>query len=227
MKINMKARRNPGGGSICPRSKSGHFPAPRSQQRGIESRLGNLRTLAVWALFLTILIPAAAQPRETRFSISPQRVTDALIAAGVPVASHQVRFLSPVSANVADSAVQVMSVAKWTGDALKVELRCQDHRACLPFYVLLNAGTADTPGPTIGSTATASPKTLEVPVKQVLMRDGDPATLVFENTTLRITLPVICLQSGNRGQKIRVSSKDRKHFFKAEIVDLGLLKATL
>jgi hypothetical protein len=104
---------------------------------------------------------------------------------------------------------------------LKVELRCHDHRACLPFYVLLNAGTADAPGPT------ATPQTLEVPVKQALMRDGDPATLVFENTALRITLPVICLQSGNRGQKIRVSSKDRKHFFKAEIVDLGLLRATL
>jgi flagella basal body P-ring formation protein FlgA len=59
------------------------------------------------------------------------------------------------------------------------------------------------------------------------MHDGDPATLVFDNSRLRISLPVICLQSGSRGQTIRVESRDHKRFFKAKIVESGLLKATL
>lgn len=190
----------------------------------------NLNRRACWLpLLLMISAAATAQPRESRFSISSQRVAEALAAAGVRVTAGQVRFLSPVSATGNDSGLEVMNVATWTGDTRKAELRCHDRRACLPFYVLLaSSGTADAHARTSGTGAVpqdgaASP----TPSQQILMRDGDRATLVFEESALRITLPVICLQSGNRGQKIRVVSADHKRFFTAEIVESGLLRATL
>lgn len=191
---------------------------------------GNLKTLACGLLLLAPFV-AAAQPRDPGFSISSQRVAQALGQAGVPVTPGQVRFLSKVSATSKDYGLQVINVAKWTGDTWKAELRCRDHGTCLPFYVLLSSRwAADTSGQTLAPETGTSPQgrdLLPIPAKQILMRDGDPATLVFESSTLRITVPVICLQSGNRGQRIRVVSTDHKRFFKAEIVEPGLLKATL
>jgi len=191
----------------------------------------NLNRGACWLLLLLMISAAAtAQPRESRFAISSQRVAEALAAAGLQVSAGQVKFLSPVSATGNDSGLQVMNVATWTGGTRKAELRCHDRRACLPFYVLLTSPrTADMHDRT-STSGTGSPQpgaASPTPSQQILMRDGDRATLVFEESALRITLPVICLQSGNRGQKIRVVSADHKRFFTAEIVESGLLRATL
>ena len=173
------------------------------------------------ACCLLLLGTSALAEKRPRFDVSPQRVAAALAAAGVSATAGQVRFLDPVTALVQDPRLQVVRVGNWTGGALKAELRCHDHRACLPFYVLLGGGTADAQGGTPQKGVTDS---LD---KSALMRDGDPATLLFEGSTLRISMPVICLQSGNRGQTIRVASTDHKRFFSAEIVGSGLLKAAL
>lgn len=193
------------------------------------SKQANLQALAVWLLLLTP-ISAFAAP-AARFAISEQRVAEALNAAGVPATSSQVKFLSPVSSALQDSDLEVMHVTSWGGDTTKVELRCHDHRACLPFYVLLrNAGAAAAHGQSSTSqtaSSQASGRVVPIPATQIIMRNGDPATLVFEDSALRITMPVICLESGGRGQKIRVVSTDHKRYFRAEIVQAGLLRASL
>jgi hypothetical protein len=189
----------------------------------------NLRLLAWWLLVLAA-IPASAAPPEARFAISLQRVTAALRSAGVPATSAQVKFLSPVSSITENSDLDVVNVSTWTGNRTKVELRCHDHRACLPFYVLLSqTGTAEVRGAhsIIAAANSGSSSLIPVSAAQMVIRNGDPATLVFEGTALRITLPVICLEGGGRGQKIRVVSTDHKRFFKAEVVQAGLLRATL
>ncbi len=188
----------------------------------------NLRTIA-W-LWLMVAGMAVAQPRDARVPVSSQRVAEALAAAGISATPTQVRFLSPVSAS-RDSGLEVVSVAHW-GNTLKAELRCHDHSACLPFYVLLNGNsqTADAlPKESSAQAASsqAAGAAVPIPAQEILMRDGDRATLVFENAAIRITLPVICLQSGNRGQKIRVVSADHKRFFTGEILEPGLLRAAL
>jgi len=58
-----------------------------------------------------------------------------------------------------------------------------------------------------------------------LMRSGDHVSMVFADKALRISIPVICLQSGGRGQTIRVSSEDHKRFFKAEVIGPRMLRA--
>lgn len=189
----------------------------------------NLQSLVSW-LLLAVSIPSAIAQPEARFAISPQRVVEALTSAGVPATSAQVRFLSPVSSTLENSDLDVVNVSTWTGNRTKVELRCHDHRACLPFYVLLShAGTAEARG-AASTSSSASPRSggpVSIPAAPAVISNGDSATLVFENAAIRITMPVICLESGSRGQKIRVVSTDRKRFFKAEVVQAGLLKATL
>lgn len=164
-----------------------------------------------------------------RYAISANRVAEALVASGVPVTTEHVRLLSAVSARDRDPSLRVIKVMKWSDNSFKAELRCRDQGACLPFYVLLTGNhEADTLNPAAhGGSERQGLADFLAPGKPALLRDGDPATLIFENSALRITLPVICLQSGNRGETIRVTSKDRKRFFKAQIIAPGLLKAAL
>jgi hypothetical protein len=187
--------------------------------------------LAIVAI-VGIIIPATAQtPREDRIAISPERVASAMAEAGWKVSPGQVKLLSQLSFAARDTWLQVVRVTHWQENTLKVELRCHDPRACLPFYVLINqGGTADKPGQTLSTDSESHPgqrhSELETTVEKPLMRSGDPATLTFRDRGLSITMPVICLQSGSQGQMIRVASADHKRFYKAEIVGPGLLKAT-
>jgi Chaperone for flagella basal body P-ring formation len=179
------------------------------------------------ATLLGITIPAAAQTHG-RIAITPQRVANAMSDAGWKVSPGQVKLLSQVTTS-RDTWLQVVQVKHWQGDQLKVELRCHDPRACLPFYVLVNeGGKADKAGLTAEAGVDAGGKqpVVETPTEKPLIRSGDPATLKFADKGLSITMPVICLENGQRGQRIRVASADHKRFYKAEIVGPGLLKAT-
>jgi hypothetical protein len=187
-----------------------------------------IRTLGS-LLLLSILVPRAVGGESSaRFPLSSQGVAEAMAALGVQVAAAQVRFLSQVTAVGPNSSLEVINLAKWSEDRLRVELRCHDPRVCLPFYVLVQGGTAAM-SDAISALVGPIPRRdiFRSPRKQILMRNGDQATLMFEGHTVRITMPVICLENGDRGQTIRVTSTDRKQFFKAEIVRSGLLKVTL
>lgn len=177
---------------------------------------------------LGIVISVAAQTQPNRIAITPQRVANAMSDAGWKVTAGQVKLLSQVT-TTQDTWLQVVQVTHWQGDKLKVELRCHDPRACLPFYVLINEGAmADKAGLRSDVNADAGGKhsPVEMPTEKPLIRSGDPATLKFADKGLSISMPVICLENGQRGQRIRVASADHKRFYKAEIVGPGLLKAT-
>jgi hypothetical protein len=61
----------------------------------------------------------------------------------------------------------------------------------------------------------------------VLVAAGKPAKLVVETATLRLTALVTPLESGVKGQLIRVRNLDTQRVLKAEVVGEGLLQAKL
>jgi flagella basal body P-ring formation protein FlgA len=61
----------------------------------------------------------------------------------------------------------------------------------------------------------------------VLVTAGKPAKLVVETATLRMTALVTPLQSGVKGQLIRVRNPDTQRVFEAEVVGRDLLQAEL
>jgi hypothetical protein len=67
--------------------------------------------------------------------------------------------------------------------------------------------------------ATSSPR--------VLVAAGKPAKLVVETATLRLTALVTPLQSGVKGQLIRVRNQDTHRVLEAEVVGVDLLQAAL
>jgi len=167
------------------------------------------------------LAATASAPTE-HFTVSPVQVQGALAAAGLKAGLAQIEFLSEVRTASDHAALEVVNTSK-RAKAAMVKMRCRDSHQCLPFYVLVHqpqAGAKVDPADDRSSLADATPFPR-------LMRSGEPAILILENADYRISLPVVCLQNGTRGQRIRVASKDHKRFFEGEIVGSGLLKGNL
>jgi len=186
-----------------------------------------------FAGLLLLLVPLAATAGQTpeRFAISTRRIADALASAGLPVPVSQVEFLSEVSAASDHAVLQVVSTTNRGGGTAMVKLRCHDNHECLPFYVVIHRSAARFVNGEAGGTRLqlASERTPLVEDSSFprVIRGGDPAILILENADYRIRVPVICLQNGARGQRIRVASKDHRRFFEGEVVGTGMLKGRL
>ena len=171
-------------------------------------------------------LAARAETQNARFAVSPDQVAQAMRAAGIAAAAERIDFLSPIQTSQPNAALRLISIKPWQGNTLKAELRCSDSKACLPFYVLLRDADSVTDVAVLHKSAepqksaSATPKTHDVHV-------GDAAILIFERQQSRITIRVICDQNGDRGQIIRVASADRKHSYKAEVIEPGLLKGAM
>ena len=167
------------------------------------------------------VMPAAMS--QTRTVIPAQNVADAMLAAGIAVASDQIELLSGVSTAKEGASVRVVSVAKRTDGTVKVKLRCDDNHDCLPFYVLVHGVERVN----VNRSRTDSVQAVAASSPANIIRGGDRATLILETPDSRMSFPVICLQSGVRGQRVRAASPDRKQFYDAEVVAAGILKGTL
>ena len=188
------------------------------------------RRLIFIAVGATLSAHASASPTSERFAISPNRVSYALQQAGVSAKSAQVEFLSPVSSIAQDPLLIVVKVARWRSGNLKALLRCQNNHECLPFYVVLhNQQTAELSHKFLSATLSDAPARQKVENKSTripLVRGGQRATLILRNQNLKITLPVICLANGMRGEIVQLTSPDRKQKYAGEVVQSGLLEGT-
>ena len=188
---------------------------------------GGLAVIAVLAVAPRFACGAA--PAPDRFAVSPRRVSSALQQAGIPAKSSQVEFLSAVSSMAENPQLTVVNVSRWRDGDSKALLRCRNNRECLPFYVVLHGNKATGRiSPSFVNTAQSKQDTELKPkqrsAEKPLVRGGQHATLIIKNQNLQITLPVICLESGKRGETIRLSSPDRKQKYTGEVVEAGLLQ---
>ena len=97
-------------------------------------------------------------------------------------------------------------------------MRCERTSVCLPFLVLLQRDTNRNDDAFSGVQARATKRDL-------LVRTGKKATMVLEAGSMRMTLPVVSLQNGTRGDVVRVISGDRKRIFTARVTGLALVTA--
>ncbi|MGA9798823.1 MAG: flagella basal body P-ring formation protein FlgA [Terriglobales bacterium] len=178
----------------------------------------SFRKIAGVSLFVWLMVLSAeSQSASPRFAVSTARVAQAIAQAGVRVKPSQIDFLLAASSASSTTRLQVVRIARWTKSALKVSLRCRSNVECLPFYVVVRDQTiSENELPVIA-------KNPQPPV----VRGGQLATLVFQTENMQITLPVVCLQNGILGERIRVASPDRKQKFEAEVLEAGLLKKVL
>jgi len=161
-------------------------------------------------------VPAHAE----RTAITPVHITGALTTAGLRVTTGQVESLSPMTSSEPNPKLTATKVEALDANTTKVRLQCERTDVCLPFYVLVHWPEG----------LQRDPKSITQPrilLEPLMVHNGKDATLIFEGQNMRMNMPVLCLQNGVRGQRIRVISKDRKKVFLARVTGPGTLTAAV
>ena len=173
-------------------------------------------------------LPIGAAERPSRLVITIDQVAEALRASGVRATTQEIEPLCTVTAARLNPRLQVVNVEPLDGNSVKARLQCERASICLPFYVVLRWQTHDGLRDSMASwqARTVTGKRRLQP-KEMLVRSGKAATLVFEGQNMRMTLPVTCLQNGARGQRVRVISQDRKKIYLARVTGLGTVSSVL
>jgi hypothetical protein len=153
-------------------------------------------------------------------------IIEAMREKGVIVCAGQVSMLSTIPVRTKHPVLEALKIEQLSADASRVLIRCADRSSCIPFYAVVNglAPNEQTPGELLNGQGAVLQKPASGPV---LVKRGSTATLEIVAPDMLITLPVVCLQNGRQGERIRVSSIDRKKTYLGEIVRPGLLRSRL
>jgi Chaperone for flagella basal body P-ring formation len=187
-----------------------------------------LRAFAiVTLLFFTGKVSLLRADDNGRTLISRERILSALHSSGIPVVPEQMEQLSQITAAEDKPLLRVVSVDVMDGESDKVLLRCEHTNTCLPFYVLVHwehsgEGSLTRHGRPDDDLARSGPNS-----ENFLVRSGKIVKLVLDGNYIHMTLPVLCLQSGGRGQRVRVISKDTKKRYVARVTGPGVVTTTM
>jgi hypothetical protein len=187
------------------------------------------KALAISTALLLIgaAVPARADDNP-RTPIAREWILGALDSSGIKITPDQMEQLSSVTATEAKPRLKVVSVEVLDGESDRVRLQCQHPNTCLPFYVLLHWGQPDDEqsalsGPQNGRAPGGRAKKPE----SMWVRSGKTAVMVFEGELIRMTLPVMCLQSGGQGQRVRVINRETKKTYLARVTGVGVVTSVL
>jgi len=173
-------------------------------------------------------VPAYAAAQPGRVLITPAHMTAVLVSSGLHVTADQVEPLSPVTAAESNPRLKAANVEPLDANTTKIRMQCERTAVCLPFYVLIHWQDPDKALQALTRLPNDAPaKSHRTRAEDLLVRNGKNATLIFEGPNLRMTLPVLCLQNGARGQHVRVISQDRKKIFLARVTGPGIVTSAV
>ncbi|HUN84056.1 MAG TPA: hypothetical protein VMU48_06740 [Terracidiphilus sp.] len=185
------------------------------------------RQILGWVLLVFTALPTFAASR--RFPIRTELIASALTGIGIQVLPEQVVLLTDVVATTSAPRLTVRSMEKSSDHRIIIRLECDVQEECLPFFVSIRPEDGNDPQQ---SSVKAGMPLLSAPAfnsrsKTVAIRSGSPAILLLDGDRVHIQISVICLESGARGQRIRVTSPDHRQTYTAEVIDGTLLKGKL
>jgi hypothetical protein len=182
------------------------------------------RFISALALAAAAAFPAAAA--STHNAITTGQVAAAMAEAGMQISPKQVELLSDVVAATPEPALKIRSMEPWGDHRMMVRLDCAQREECLPFFVAVRFNQGDEIRPIDTDQPPAFIHTRTV-VSAPTIRSGAYATLLIDGGHVHIKLSVIAAENGTTGQVIRVSSKDRKQIYTAEVVNGTTLRGSL
>ena len=172
-------------------------------------------TLKLAASLVLMGISLAATGK--RIAIEPAEIANALVSAGLRIRADQIQPLTLPFSSSPNPKLTLENITPGNG-SVTARMRCERTSVCLPFLVLLRRDANRNDDAFPGGQARAIKKDL-------LVRTGKKATMVLEAGSMRITLPVISLQNGIRGEMVRVISGDRKRIFTARVTGPAMVTA--
>lgn len=175
-------------------------------------------------VFAASALTAAGAP--ARYTISAEQVSTAISDAGMPVSAAQVKLLAQVRATTDAPKLKVESIQR-SGNAVIVRMECGDSAQCLPFFVKaeLNQNAAPETAPSLN--LQAFPNIPCAASRPPVIRAGAQAVLLLESERVHIRIPVVCIENGALGQKVRVRASGNRQLYMAEVVDAASLKGSL
>jgi len=191
----------------------------------MTARITKLFAILTALLLIAAVVPARAD--DNRTPISRERILGALDSSGIRITPEQLEQLSSVTASEPNPRLKVISVEVLDGEADKALLRCEQPRTCLPFYVLVHWGNPGDDPSAPSSWQEGRPTQPDLKPEDMLVHSGRVAVLVIEGDYIRMTLPVMCLQNGGRGQRVRVIDKDTRNTYLARVTGLGVVTSDL
>jgi hypothetical protein len=223
------------------------FCSPRyDEESRTVVRMLRYTAACVCAWSLAILI-ADGQEVRPRFLLASSQIVSAMEERQLPTRGVQVRLAAPITAAIANPQLEVLAISLLSPHEMRLRLTCRDRSLCLSFFAIATYPEAVNPSvlkikpdgepSEIAKYAPASKAVADVPaaslpVKQAgsglppILHSGSPASLDFDEERVHVRIEVICLESGAVGDKIRVTTRDHKQIYVAEIVTPVLLKGT-
>jgi hypothetical protein len=161
---------------------------------------------------------------------SAQAGEDALLArlAGVLAGDAAVRLPADGTLSLLTSGLEVPAQARLhlarvspLGNGRRLlRFECEFRRQCLPFEVVLDVpGRRDDELVQPDTRGSAVPPPRRCPPLAPVVRPGQRVQLMEESSGLRLTVPVVCLQPGALGQKIRVRNLATRRVVVARVLD--------
>jgi hypothetical protein len=186
-----------------------------------------LKAILSCTLFAAGVCPAVAEPGH--YAISTEQIAATVSRMGIQILPKQVTLMTDVVATKVSPVLKVRSIERWSNQRLIARLECENREECLPFFVGLRVNQSDASASS-GTSLQRSPlfnSGLAGSSKAFVVRSGSPATLMLDSERVHIRLSVICLENGAPGQMIRVTGKDHRLVFTAQVIDGSLLKGRL
>jgi hypothetical protein len=167
--------------------------------------------------------------QTVRYTISPAAVSRLLQAEGVLAPAEQLVLPPALSATEASPSLRLQTAELLPDGRLRVRIACQRAAACHPFFATARCTASE------GGLAMLARLQRQPEAGSPAARTSEPAglvagrqvTLSLETRRMRITLPVIAIDSGKPGAEVRVASLDRKQVYRAVVADAGSVRGVL
>ena len=169
-----------------------------------------------------------AQGGPVRYPLTGNSIANALTVAGASVIAADIALPSAMTATAPSPQLALQSAGLSGPTQLRVRVTCSVAGQCLPFMVI--ADLHDNATALAALHLLAPRNTAGAPGAQTaadLLRAGQHATLLLEDDRMRISLPVISLDSGAPGTQIRVASLDRKQTYRGVVSDATTVRGAL
>lgn len=167
-------------------------------------------------------LPAAAEPH----AITTAEIAVAVRQVGMEVSPWQIAMMSEAVASTPEPELRVQSIRPVAENRAIVRLQCARTSECVPFFVSLRLTSAAGISISAKPQPQASPSVSSAaPPASVMVRRGSVTTLDLDGDHVHISIPVISLENGSAGQSIRVTDKNHKQTWMAQVVKSGLVEA--
>ncbi len=194
------------------------------------------RAVCCWPVCAVFTIAAMAggasgQASPKRYPISDRAIISAMQERRVPVSGLQIRIAAPITASVAHPELDIRSFTMGNKHSAQLLMSCRNSAECLPFYVSaswpVEMDAANLNGslvPGANPTREAANRTFSGDLYS--FRAGSIATLMLDGDRVHVMLRVVCLESGEPGERVRVATPDRRQEYDADVIAPGVLKGT-